>query len=106
MSDAVKHDDRCEDAGSDLRDCRCEVRALEDHLRQRTNEWQEARTERLNAMERYEAAESRLAALRPLVRAAVEFEDSREWDGPLSEAIDRAVRALDPALIAWAKGGE
>lgn len=56
--------------------CRCEVRALE----------------------------AKLAALRPLVRAALVW--CHEWASNKDNiALERAGEALDPAIIAWAKGG-
>ena len=53
-----------------------------------------------------EAAESRLSALRPLVRAAVllhenEWGANDDWD-----ALYDSTNGLAPALVAWAKGGD
>lgn len=64
------HDEKCE--RFELDECFCEVRALESHL----------------------------SALKPLVRAAV------EWEGvagtPTRAAVFRATRDLPPALREWA----
>ena len=59
---------------------------------------------------RADDAESRLARLRPVVRAAVVLDDKSEWHvhvvAGLAGALNREVLALTPAVIEWAKGGE
>ena len=93
----MMHDDKCEDTFAELA-CNCHVRALE----------------------------AKLAALRPLVRAAVlVHEPNLQHEGTWMtlpacvgrdtehmvrvedvQSVELEVRALDPDLIAWAKGGE
>ena len=48
----------------------------------------------------------RLAALRPLVRAAVEYVHEDPDDEGYEIVMWDQVKTLDPDLIAWAKGGE
>jgi hypothetical protein len=80
--------------------CRCEVRALEAKLAEAEKGWSDAGralSKYTVACEDRDAAESRLAALRPVVRAAIAVDEN---------AIEAAIHALDPALISWAKGDD
>ena len=106
------HDDKCEDTFAELA-CNCHVRALEAKLVSLEQELKCAHAfhdlvvkERDLARYQVGKAEARLATLRPLVRAAVEWDRRFSWDEVLSVRLTEAVQALDPALIAWAKGGE
>ena len=135
------HDDKCEMgvfdgspfAGKVVIACRCEVRSLEAKLWQQDDllaMLDEARAQRDDMAKAFvtqgneyhvacdfklAAAESRLAALRPLVRACLKELERGCFcmnGGPMAGhsefcvALLAAMPALDPPLIAWAKGGE
>ena len=124
------HDSACEDTFAELA-CNCHVRALEAKLVFRDSQLK-AIAEHCDSMypmpdgrraddgqrpiEQHvgmvlHTLTSRLAALRPLVRAAVEWAEA-SGSAPLlkavlarNNAID-AARDLTPEQVAWAKGGE
>ena len=115
------HDDRCEMgvfdgapfAGKVVVACRCDYRALEAKLVSLEQELKCAHAfhdlvvkERDLARYQVGKAESRLAALRPLVGAAVllhenEWGANDDWD-----ALYDSTNDLTPEQVAWAKGGE
>ena len=101
----MMHDDRCElaPAEGDYM-CRCNVRELQVKLSEASNGKAYEMQKHADTLRKLAAAESRLAALRPLVRAAVEWHEDASNDS--CSALDLNVIALDPDLIAWAKGGE
>jgi hypothetical protein len=124
------HDDKCERPKhwtvTATPHCRCEVRALaaqwageveqvahwkvraeaaEEKLAQAEQVVAEAVVAGLRSLDRATAAESRLAALRPLVRAAVAWDECHQ-SRIMTSALESQIDKLPDDLIAWAKGGE
>ena len=105
----MNHDDKCTrwDRPDGNGPCRCEARALEAKLAEANEGWTAASAALADyavTKEWLVAAESRLAALRPLVRAAHAWSVGKF--GVDEVQLELECERLSTEQIEWAKGGE